>query len=53
MFYVRSPIEGGQDMIGNAMTLLCMALSSIQGVYLKDLKQILRKEQCDVCLFFT
>ncbi|GAB6032279.1 hypothetical protein CHUAL_010920 [Chamberlinius hualienensis] len=53
MFYVRTPVEGGQETIGNAMSLLWMIVSNIQGVFLKDLKQILRKEQCDTTLLIT
>ena len=45
MFYVRSPREQGEVLIGSAMSLLWMVVHSVQGIGLKDLKQILRKEQ--------
>lgn len=45
MFYVRTPREQGEVLIGSAMSLLWMVVHSVQGIGLKDLKQILRKEQ--------
>ncbi len=45
MFYVRSPRDNGEDMIGSALSLLWMVVHSVQGIMFKDLKQILRKEQ--------
>ena len=45
MFYVRTPREQGEELIGNALSLLWMVVHSVQGIGLKDLKQILRKEQ--------
>ena len=45
MFYVRSPRDQGENMIGSALSLLWMVVHSVQGIGLKDLKQILRKEQ--------
>ena len=45
MFYVRTPRENGEDMIGTALSLLWMVVHSVQGIMFKDLKQILRKEQ--------
>uniref|UniRef100_T1IVG6 Uncharacterized protein n=1 Tax=Strigamia maritima TaxID=126957 RepID=T1IVG6_STRMM len=53
MFYVRTPTEGGQEHIGNALSLLWMVVPSVEGILLKDLKQILRKEQCDTTLLIT
>ena len=47
MFYVRSPREQGEVLIGSAMSLLWMVVHSVQGIGLKDLKQILRKEQVE------
>ncbi len=48
MFYVRSPAEGGQTSIYEALSVLVQVVPSVQGIFFKDLKQTLRKEQCDV-----
>ncbi|XP_064639472.1 protein unc-80 homolog [Lineus longissimus] len=53
MFYVRSPCEGSQEAIGGALSMLWMIVPSVQGIYFKDLKQTLRKEQCDPTLLVT
>ena len=45
MFYVRSPRDQGENMIGSALSLLWMVVHSVQGIGLKDLKQILRKDR--------
>ncbi|KFM72573.1 Protein unc-80-like protein, partial [Stegodyphus mimosarum] len=41
MFYVRAPVEGGQDHIGNALSVLWQVVPSVHGLFLKDLKQVL------------
>ncbi|RZC42316.1 unc-80 -like protein, partial [Asbolus verrucosus] len=53
MFYVRSPHEDGQMLIGAALSLLWMVVHSVHGIMFKDLKQILRKEQCDASILLT
>ncbi|XP_022249198.1 protein unc-80 homolog isoform X2 [Limulus polyphemus] len=53
MFYVRTPVEGGQELIANALSLVWLVVPSVQGLFFKDLKQILRKEQCDASLLIT
>ncbi|KAF7271721.1 hypothetical protein GWI33_015431 [Rhynchophorus ferrugineus] len=53
MFYVRSPHEEGQQLIGSALSLLWMVVHSVHGIMFKDLKQILRKEQCDASILLT
>ncbi|XP_049820328.1 protein unc-80 homolog isoform X2 [Aethina tumida] len=53
MFYVRSSHEEGQFMIGAALSLLWMVVHSVHGIMFKDLKQILRKEQCDASILLT
>ncbi|KAH1025785.1 hypothetical protein HUJ05_010443 [Dendroctonus ponderosae] len=53
MFYVRSPHEEGQKLIGSALSLLWMVVHSVHGIMFKDLKQILRKEQCDASILLT
>lgn len=71
MFYVRTPHEEGQKLIGAALSLLWMVtktpkflanclirfcfqvVHSVHGIMFKDLKQILRKEQCDASILLT
>ncbi|XP_039288610.1 protein unc-80 homolog isoform X7 [Nilaparvata lugens] len=53
MFYVRSPQEGSQQLIGSALSILWMVVHSVHGIMFKDLKQILRKEQCDASILLT
>ncbi|CAH1781834.1 unnamed protein product, partial [Owenia fusiformis] len=53
MFYVRSPTEGGQDAIGSAMSVIWLVVPSVHGIFFKDLKQTLKKEQCDPTLMIT
>lgn len=53
MFYVRTPHEEGQKLIGTALSLLWMVVHSVHGIMFKDLKQILRKEQCDASILLT
>lgn len=48
MYYVRSPCPGSFKAIGNALSLIWLVAPYVQGLYFKDLKQTLRKEQCDV-----
>ncbi|XP_049870612.1 protein unc-80 homolog [Pectinophora gossypiella] len=53
MFYVRTPHEDGQRLIGAALSILWMVVHSVHGIMFKDLKQILRKEQCDAHILLT
>ncbi|XP_067144484.1 protein unc-80 homolog isoform X1 [Centruroides vittatus] len=53
MFYVRTSIECSQEIISNALSVLWLVVPSVHGLFLKDLKQILRKEQCDSPLLIT
>lgn len=53
MFYVRSSHEDGQLLIGTALSVLWMVVHSVHGIMFKDLKQILRKEQCDASILLT
>ena len=52
MFYVRTPKDYGENMIGSALSLIWMVIHSVMGIGLKDLKQILRKEQVN-CLMLA
>ncbi|XP_055887561.1 protein unc-80 homolog isoform X2 [Biomphalaria glabrata] len=53
MFYVRTPCEGGQDAISGALSLLWLCIPCVEGIYFKDLKQTLKKEQCDPYLLVS
>ncbi|KAK7491630.1 hypothetical protein BaRGS_00017083 [Batillaria attramentaria] len=53
MFYVRSPCEGGQEAIAGALSLLWLVVPCVEGIYFKDLKQTLKKEQCDPYLLVS
>lgn len=53
MFYIRAPVEGATELIANAISILWLVVPSVHGLYLKDLKQVLRKEQCDATLLIT
>ncbi|CDW58970.1 protein unc 80 [Trichuris trichiura] len=53
MYYFRSPSKDSQDAIARGISVLWMIVPSIKGVVFKDLKQTLRKEQCDGVLLIT
>ncbi|XP_052063828.1 protein unc-80 homolog [Mytilus californianus] len=53
MFYVRSPCAGSQEAIGGALALIWQVIPSVEGIYFKDLKQTLKKEQCDPYLLIS
>ncbi|XP_059219265.1 protein unc-80 homolog isoform X7 [Stomoxys calcitrans] len=53
MFYVRSSNELKQELVGSALSILWMVVHSVHGIMFKDLKQILRKEQCDASILLT
>ncbi|XP_037051116.1 protein unc-80 homolog isoform X4 [Bradysia coprophila] len=53
MFYVRSSHECSQQLVGAALSVLWMVVHSVHGIMFKDLKQILRKEQCDASILLT
>ncbi|XP_058813943.1 protein unc-80 homolog isoform X3 [Topomyia yanbarensis] len=53
MFYVRSTHECSQQLVGSALSVLWMIVHSVHGIMFKDLKQILRKEQCDASILLT
>lgn len=39
--------------MGAALSVLWMVVHSVHGIMFKDLKQILRKEQCDASILLT
>jgi len=53
IYYIRCPIESSQKLISETLSVLCLVVPSVYGLFLKDLKQILRKEQCDHNLLIT
>ncbi|KAK0415429.1 hypothetical protein QR680_011941 [Steinernema hermaphroditum] len=53
MFYVRSPCEGSDQALGMALSLTWLIAPNVHGLYFKDLKQTLKKEQCDQALMIT
>lgn len=53
MFYVRTTQENSQQLVGSALSILWMVVHSVHGIMFKDLKQILRKEQCDASVLLT
>uniref|UniRef100_A0A915C2K7 Transmembrane protein n=1 Tax=Parascaris univalens TaxID=6257 RepID=A0A915C2K7_PARUN len=53
MYYVRSPCEGSDKAIAMALSLTWLIAPHVHGLYFKDLKQTLKKEQCDQALMIT
>ncbi|KAH7731934.1 protein unc-80 [Aphelenchoides avenae] len=53
MFYVRTPCEGSDRSLGQALSLIWLIAPYVHGLYFKDLKQTLKKEQCDQALMIT
>lgn len=48
MYFVRSSTEGSQEAISSILTIIWRIAPSVNGIVFKDLKQTLRKEQCEV-----
>ncbi|KPM02332.1 hypothetical protein QR98_0007430 [Sarcoptes scabiei] len=53
MYHVRTPTEESQEIIASVMSILWLIVPNVYGLFLKDLKQILRKEQCDATMLIT
>uniref|UniRef100_A0A7E4W3C8 UNC80 domain-containing protein n=1 Tax=Panagrellus redivivus TaxID=6233 RepID=A0A7E4W3C8_PANRE len=53
MFYVRSPSDGSDKTLAQALSLIWLVAPYVHGLYFKDLKQTLKKEQCDQALMIT
>ncbi|KAK6755866.1 hypothetical protein RB195_014325 [Necator americanus] len=53
MHYVRAQCEGADKAIGMALSLTWILAPNVHGLYFKDLKQTLKKEQCDQALMIT
>lgn len=50
---IRSPLDGSQDLIIAGLTLLWQIIPYVNGLVLKDFKQILRKEQAEMLILIT
>ena len=53
MYHVRTPSEKSQSLIGTTLSVLWLVVPSTHGLFLKGLKQVLRKEQCDAHILIT
>uniref|UniRef100_A0A915D4K6 Uncharacterized protein n=1 Tax=Ditylenchus dipsaci TaxID=166011 RepID=A0A915D4K6_9BILA len=53
MFYVRTPCEGSDKSLSMALSLTWLIAPQVHGLYFKDLKQTLKKEQCDQAIMIT
>lgn len=53
MHYVRTQCEGSEKAVGMALSLCWLLPQNVHGLYFKDLKQTLKKEQCDQTLMIT
>ena len=53
MFYVRTPGEGSDRSLALALSLCWLVVPFVHGLYFKDLKQTLKKEQCDQAIMIT
>jgi hypothetical protein len=53
MFYVRASLDASQDSIAAILSIIWQIVSSVNGIVYKDLKQTLKKEQCDVKINFN
>ncbi|KAL3119939.1 hypothetical protein niasHT_007067 [Heterodera trifolii] len=53
MFYVRTPGEGSDRSLALALSLCWLVVPFVHGLYFKDLKQTLKKEQCDQAIMVT
>ncbi|KAJ0009452.1 hypothetical protein NQD34_001154 [Periophthalmus magnuspinnatus] len=53
MYFVRTPcVEWGMDAISATLTFLWEVVRYVEGLFFKDLKQTMKKEQCEECLEF-
>lgn len=53
MHHVRTPYEDSQEIIASVMSIIWLIVPDVFGLFLKDLKQVLRKEQCDATILIT
>ena len=48
VYHCRAPHEGANEAIANTLSVLWHIIPFVSGIAFKDLKQTLKKEQCDV-----
>ncbi|TKS64898.1 Protein unc-80 -like protein [Collichthys lucidus] len=53
MYFVRTPCEWEMDAISATLTFLWEVVGYVEGLFFKDLKQTMKKEQCEVKLLVT
>nr|XP_054770882.1 protein unc-80 homolog [Lytechinus pictus] len=53
IYHCRAPHEGANEAIANTLTVIWHILPYVSGVSFKDLKQTLKKEQCDPTILIT
>ncbi|KAJ3584353.1 hypothetical protein NHX12_014848 [Muraenolepis orangiensis] len=53
MYFVRTPCEWGMEAISATLTFLWEVVGYVEGLFFKDLKQTMKKEQCEVKLLVT
>ncbi|XP_023931089.1 protein unc-80 homolog isoform X1 [Lingula anatina] len=53
MFNVRAPSEGTVESTSRVLSILWMVIPYVDGIFFKDLKQTLKKEQCEPQLMVT
>ncbi len=53
MHYVRLSSEGSQEAVSSILSLIWKIVSNVNGIVFKDLKQVLKKEQCEPSILIT
>jgi protein unc-80 len=53
MSYVRSPNENNLNAVESVMSVLWHIVPSVEGISFRDIKAVLRREQCDAHLLLT
>lgn len=53
MYFVRLSAESSQEAVASLLTLVWRIVRNVTGIVFKDLKQLLKKEQCEPSLLIT
>ncbi|XP_071797964.1 protein unc-80 homolog isoform X4 [Asterias amurensis] len=53
VYHCRAPHEGANEAIANTLTVLWHIIPFVSGISFKDLKQTLKKEQCDPTILIS
>uniref|UniRef100_UPI00358FE682 protein unc-80 homolog n=1 Tax=Myxine glutinosa TaxID=7769 RepID=UPI00358FE682 len=53
MYFVRTPCNWGEEAMAATLSFLWQVAGSVEGLHFKDLKQTLKKEQCELKLLVT